>query len=132
MKNISKKFLIIGSVLVAGGVLSIASAYTRYHSSLISPEVMGLAIQEDATNSASVNNLNLTVDQLSEFNGTDPEKPIYIAMDGLIYDVSVGKKYYQPDGAYHYIAGKDATTELHIAGGDIIKRKYPVIGKLIE
>ena len=71
-----------------------------------------------------------TTEELKAFDGTNPNKPIYIGLDGLIYDVSLGKSYYQTGGVYHYLAGKDSSVELHIAGGGIIKQKYPVVGKL--
>lgn len=73
---------------------------------------------------------SFTASQLAEYDGTDPHKPIYIAMDGLVYDVTAGKSYYQSGGSYHYLAGRDSTADLHIAGGGLIKRKYPVIGRL--
>ncbi|KKR31495.1 MAG: hypothetical protein UT63_C0068G0005 [Candidatus Gottesmanbacteria bacterium GW2011_GWC2_39_8] len=70
------------------------------------------------------------VSELSKFNGTDPNKPIYIAYNGEVYDVSGGRNFYKPGGTYHFLAGRDSTSELNIAGGAIIKRKYPVIGVL--
>lgn len=72
-----------------------------------------------------------TPDQLRVFDGTDPSKPIYLAMDGLVYDVTPGKEFYQSGGAYHDLAGKDSSGPLNLVGGSIIKRKYKVIGKLI-
>lgn len=68
--------------------------------------------------------------ELAQFDGSDMSKPIYLGFEGLVYDVTAGKEYYQEGGTYHYLAGKDSTTDLHIAGGEIIKRKYPVIAKL--
>lgn len=46
---------------------------------------------------------------LKEFDGTDPEKPIYLAINGTIYDVSNGRKHYGPGGGYHFFAGVDAS-----------------------
>lgn len=46
---------------------------------------------------------------LKEFDGTDPNKPIYLAINGTIYDVSAGKKHYGPGGSYHFFAGADAS-----------------------
>lgn len=71
-----------------------------------------------------------TTSELSDFNGTKPDKPIYLAYEGLVYDVTPGYKYYATGGIYHFLAGRDATADLHIAGGDIIKRKYRVVGML--
>ncbi len=74
----------------------------------------------------------ITAEELKKYDGTDPKLPIYIALDGLIYDVTAGSKFYTPGGPYHYLAGKDSSAELHLIGGDIIKRKYPVVGKLTQ
>jgi len=46
---------------------------------------------------------------LAAYDGTDPEKPIYLAINGTIYDVSNGRKHYGPKGSYHYFAGADAS-----------------------
>lgn len=69
---------------------------------------------------------------LSEYDGTDSSKPILLALDGLIYDVSMGRdSYYAPGKPYHALVGADASALLHIAGGDIISKKYPVVGRLL-
>lgn len=65
---------------------------------------------------------------LKQFDGTNDKLPIYVALDGYVYDVTAGRKFYEVGGTYHRIAGKDASSELHIFGGDIIKSKYPIIG----
>ncbi|KAF8639745.1 hypothetical protein AX17_001007 [Amanita inopinata Kibby_2008] len=44
---------------------------------------------------------------LAEFDGTTPGKPIYLAIDGDVYDVTGGTAY-QPGGSYHILAGVDA------------------------
>lgn len=80
--------------------------------------------------SATTENIEFTLDELSQYNGTDPDLPILLALDGLVYNVTSGKKFYFLGGPYHDLAGKDSSKELHIAGGEIIKRKYPVVGKL--
>ncbi len=71
-----------------------------------------------------------TESDLAVFDGTDPEKPIYIGLDGFVYDVSAGRKFYEEGAGYHYLAGKDSSEDLAIAGGEIIKAKYPIVGKL--
>lgn len=73
-----------------------------------------------------------TLEELAQYNGTDSEKPIYLALNGLVYDVSGGREYYETGGSYHWLAGKDSSKDLNLIGGDIIKRKYPVIGKLVQ
>ncbi|KAF5333582.1 hypothetical protein D9611_002298 [Ephemerocybe angulata] len=43
---------------------------------------------------------------LATYNGEDPGKPIYIAIDGDVYDVTKGAAY-QKGGSYHILAGKE-------------------------
>lgn len=76
--------------------------------------------------------LQLTIDQLKLYDGTDTSKPIYLAYQGNIYDVTAGKSYYEPGGTYHWLTGRDATSDLNLVGGEIIKRKYPVVGKIVQ
>ncbi|MCL5774891.1 MAG: cytochrome b5 domain-containing protein [Patescibacteria group bacterium] len=68
--------------------------------------------------------------ELKAYDGTKPGQPIYIGFEGLVYDVTAGKKYYQKGGSYHFLAGKDSTADLRVVGGSIIKEKYPVVAKL--
>jgi len=46
---------------------------------------------------------------LLAFTGEDPEKPIYVALNGTIFDVSSGRGFYGPGGHYGHFAGRDAT-----------------------
>jgi len=87
---------------------------------------------KQVTDQTEVPNRYITVSELSTYDGSDPAKPIYLAMNGLVYDVTTGRKFYEPGGSYHWLAGKDSSTDLNLIGGDIIKKKYPVIGKLIQ
>lgn len=117
------KFIIIFTALV------LVSGY------LYQKKSASLAEEKNAQNLEMISDPNInvpefSVDQLAEFDGSNPEKPIYLGMDGLVYDVSEGRKFYDINGAYHFLAGKDSSEDLKIAGGDIIKRKYPVVGKL--
>ncbi|OBZ71833.1 Membrane steroid-binding protein 1 [Grifola frondosa] len=45
---------------------------------------------------------------LAKFDGSDPGKPLYIAIDGDVYDVSSNRATYGPGGSYHIMAGRDA------------------------
>lgn len=65
--------------------------------------------------------------EIAKHNGSN-DSPIYIALNGLVYDVTAGKEFYIPSGPYHYLAGKDSSKELNLIGGNLIKNKYPVIG----
>ncbi|KIW18973.1 hypothetical protein PV08_03262 [Exophiala spinifera] len=53
--------------------------------------------------------LQLTPDELALYNGSDPKKPIYLAINGTIFDVTEGRRTYGPGGSYEVFAGRDAT-----------------------
>ena len=53
--------------------------------------------------------LNITDTELAQFNGADPTKPIYLAVNGSVYDVSASPHMYGPGGGYHFFSGRDAT-----------------------
>ncbi|ODV95546.1 hypothetical protein PACTADRAFT_3242 [Pachysolen tannophilus NRRL Y-2460] len=57
--------------------------------------------------------LNLSVEELSLFNGSDPKLPIYIAIGGRIYDVSSSSKIYGVGNSYNKFSGKDASRVFH-------------------
>jgi predicted heme/steroid binding protein len=69
---------------------------------------------------------------IKPFDGSDDSLPIYIGLNGLVYDVSAGREFYRIGGPYHFLAGRDSSEELNRVGGGIIKTKYPVVGKLIN
>lgn len=50
---------------------------------------------------------NFTEHQLAQFNGSDPQAPIYIGINGSVYDVTAGRSMYGPKGSYRKLAGKD-------------------------
>lgn len=52
--------------------------------------------------------LILSAAQLAEFDGSDPTKPIYLAVNGLVFDVTEGRSHYGPGGGYAFFSGKDA------------------------
>jgi predicted heme/steroid binding protein len=46
---------------------------------------------------------------LKAYDGSNPDLPILLAVNGTIYDVSKGRKHYGPGGSYHFFAGADAS-----------------------
>ncbi|KAJ3284800.1 hypothetical protein HDU79_007851 [Rhizoclosmatium sp. JEL0117] len=52
---------------------------------------------------------SLSLSELAEFDGRDPEKPIYLSLKGMIYDVSHRRDLYAPGGQMNEFAGKDVT-----------------------
>jgi predicted heme/steroid binding protein len=70
----------------------------------------------------------LSLNELAQYDGSSTTLPLYIGLDGYIYDVTAGKKFYIPGAVYHYLVGKDSSKSLNIMGGEIIKQKYPIVG----
>jgi len=50
-----------------------------------------------------------TLSELSRYNGDDPTLPIYLAIKGVVYDVTAGKKYYGKGAGYGSFAGRDGS-----------------------
>ncbi|KAJ5901612.1 hypothetical protein N7495_002140 [Penicillium taxi] len=53
--------------------------------------------------------VNLTPAELALFNGVDESLPIYLAVNGSIFDVSANPRIYGPGGGYNFFSGRDAT-----------------------
>lgn len=62
-----------------------------------------------ATAQSTKGELKLTEEELKAYDGTDPHKPIYLGINGVIFDVSSSPAFYGPGGHYHHFVGKDAT-----------------------
>ena len=95
----------------------------------------GLSFFKKPAETQSRQNSKLPIIKTSElkaYDGTKSGKPIYLGFEGLVYDVTAGKEFYQIGGTYHFLAGKDSTADLRLIGGDIIKRKYPVVAELVQ
>jgi membrane-associated progesterone receptor component len=54
----------------------------------------------------------VTEDELKQYDGSDPQKPLLMAIKGQIYDVSQSRVFYGPGGPYALFAGKDASRAL--------------------
>jgi len=48
-------------------------------------------------------------EELGAFDGSDPGRPILIAVDGEVFNVWRGRDFYGQEGAYNAFAGRDAT-----------------------
>lgn len=75
--------------------------------------------------------LYLTDKELSAFNGKEGQKS-YVAVDGVIYDVSSAKGW--ENGSHHgYLAGQDLTMYIKLAPhGNKVLADLPVVGKLVK
>jgi membrane-associated progesterone receptor component len=60
---------------------------------------------------------NFTTKQLAYFDGTkdeksDEDKPVYLSVNGIVFDVSNGRDFYGPEGPYEKFAGKECGVAL--------------------
>ncbi|WAR19125.1 NENF-like protein [Mya arenaria] len=94
-----------------------------------------------------------TADELAKYDASDPELPIYLALKGVVFDVTSGKRFYGKESDYNILVGKDASkahalwsleekdlthdltglTDKQLEGLDEVyektyKPKYPVVG----
>ncbi|KAJ4907521.1 Membrane steroid-binding protein 1 [Raphanus sativus] len=54
----------------------------------------------------------ITEEELKQYDGSDPQKPLLMAIKHQIYDVTQNRMYYGPGGPYALFAGKDASQAL--------------------
>ncbi|KAM3341844.1 hypothetical protein P3S68_026810 [Capsicum galapagoense] len=55
---------------------------------------------------------DMSEEELRDYNGSDSEKSLLMAIKGKIYDVSTSKMFYGPGGSYAMFAGRDASRVL--------------------
>lgn len=55
---------------------------------------------------------DFTVEELKEYNGTGPDGRILVAVNGNVYDVTKGARFYGPGGPYAAFGGRDASRGL--------------------
>lgn len=56
----------------------------------------------------------ISLEELSQCDGTDPSKPTYVAIKGTVFDVSKNAAYAEK-GQYHVFAGKDPSRALALS-----------------
>ncbi|KAL9233814.1 hypothetical protein vseg_008762 [Gypsophila vaccaria] len=61
---------------------------------------------------------DVTEEELKAYDGSDPKKPLLMAIKGQIFDVSRGRMFYGPGGPYAMFAGHDATRALALMSFD--------------
>ncbi|GMG40559.1 unnamed protein product [Ambrosiozyma monospora] len=53
-----------------------------------------------------------TVDEFAKYDGTDPRLPVYVAVNGTAFDVTVNRGMYDAGSRYHFFAGHDCSRVL--------------------
>ncbi|EDW03192.1 membrane-associated progesterone receptor component 1 [Drosophila grimshawi] len=55
---------------------------------------------------------DFTIKELREFDGNQPDGRVLVGVNGNVYDVTKGKRFYGPGGPYATFAGRDASRNL--------------------
>jgi predicted heme/steroid binding protein len=99
--------------------------------SACSPSKPAVNDTKDTTDQETTEMMELTLEQLAKYNGKDGQ-PAYIAVDGVIYDVS-NHPAWKNGGHNGYEAGKDLTEQIkNISPHGVSKlADVPEVGKLV-
>jgi len=73
---------------------------------------------------------DMTVEELRKYDGKDPNTPVCLAVNGKIFNVSRGRRFYGPDGPYETLAGHDASRAFAMFQTDLVKEEYDDISDL--
>lgn len=95
-------------------------------------EATDSAASSDATETTEDTGLQLTLEELAQYDGKNGN-PAYVAVDGVIYDVSASAKW--KDGEHNgYSAGQDLTEIIKSKSphGLSVLSRMPVVGTLID
>ncbi|NXW29578.1 NENF protein, partial [Phaetusa simplex] len=79
-----------------------------------------------------------TEPELARYDGQQEGQPIYLAVKGVVFDVTSGKEFYGKGAPYNALVGKDSTrgtglteeelTSLDDIFNNVYKAKYPIVG----
>jgi len=105
----SKGFGVLDIVRILGGLVLLSSALSWF--------ITGESVlwgykpwfsQWDQVQSWMRGPLHLTDLELAAYDGSNPNLPIYVGLNGSIYDVSASPTTYGPGGSYSFFSGRDA------------------------
>lgn len=98
--------------------------------------------------------MELTPEDLAAYDGSSPDRPILLAVCGVVYDVTEGRQFYGPGGPYRIFAGRECgralarnsleAEDVGVATGDLnawdrdrlrdwidrLAAKYPAVGTI--
>lgn len=128
-------FLLAVLVLAACGGGS-QSATSAQPSSAAAPAVTGTpaatSTQAATDETSAVGELELTVEELAYYDGKDG-RPAYVAVDGIIYDVTDVPEWANGEHKNGLTAGNDLTEEIQQSPhGTSVLDDLPVVGRLVE
>uniref|UniRef100_D3TSE3 Putative progesterone receptor membrane component 1 n=1 Tax=Glossina morsitans morsitans TaxID=37546 RepID=D3TSE3_GLOMM len=76
---------------------------------------------------------DFTVAELHQYDGTQPDGRVLMAVNGNVFDVTKGKRFYGPGGPYASFAGRDASRNLarfSVGANDKDKDEYDDLSDL--
>lgn len=112
--EISRSFGILDIVRIIGGLLFLnaflsywftSSTTWGYHGKWIDPRFLTLTLTQ--------NYKTYSLEELSRFNGSIDSLPIYLAINGRVYDVTNSRHIYGKNGPYNFFSGKDCARTFH-------------------
>eukprot|EP01027_Heterolobosea_sp_BB2_P014289 GEZU01020541.1.p1 GENE.GEZU01020541.1~~GEZU01020541.1.p1 ORF type:complete len:139 (-),score=20.72 GEZU01020541.1:6-422(-) len=76
------------------------------------PKKKMFGVQQDNNNAAEVMipDREFTIEEISKHDGSNADLPVYLAVNGIVFDVSAGRAVYAPGGGYSVFAGIIFTT----------------------
>ncbi|CAK7908750.1 hypothetical protein CAAN3_10S03136 [[Candida] anglica] len=104
----SDSFGLLDILRVAGGLLLINAVLSYWFTSTSTWGYDGRWLDPRYVHFRTLGHpVTLSEGELSLYNGSDPSLPIYIAIDGRVYDVTKSRSTYGPGGSYSFFSGKD-------------------------
>ena len=97
----------------------------------------------------------ISMADLEAHNGSDPALPIFLAIEGVVYNVSKGRQFYGPDGVYPF-AGRECARAFALLSTEVAECnknlenlspvemehlrdwqakfnvKYPIVGRIVD
>jgi len=70
------------------------------------------------------------IEELRKYDGTHESGRILVAVNGKVFDVTRGKRFYGPDGPYGSFAGHDASRALAMFQTDLVKDEHDDLSDL--
>ena len=101
-------FTLLDILRVIGGLLLLNAIGSWYFTSSTTWGYKGKLLNINyIKHRLSGHDLNLTMEELALYNGSDPNLPIFLALNGSVYDVTSSRHIYGPGGSYSILPGKD-------------------------
>ncbi|KAK9870347.1 hypothetical protein WA026_006432 [Henosepilachna vigintioctopunctata] len=73
---------------------------------------------------------DFTVEELKKYDGTQEDGRVLVAVNGNVYDVTKGKRFYGPGGPYAAFGGKDASRGLATFSVSVKTEEYDDLSDL--